>query len=164
MKILIFGFPGAGKTTFANHLSTLTGTPVFHVDRHFFESGWVERPQEDFLKDVHDLLKQDSWIIDGNGMRTLEMRFKEADLVIYCRFSRLLCLYRIFKRMFTKEKPDGPDGATNSISIKLVKYLWNFTSRYDAKIASLRAKYPNIEFVCLQSPKEMDSFQQRFTK
>lgn len=102
MKILVFGIPGSGKTTFSNRLSEITKTPVFHVDRHFFESGkgWKERLEEDFLNDVRNQLEKDSWIIDGNGMRTLEMRFKEADLIIFCAqsfsFLSFHCSLKIF--------------------------------------------------------------------
>lgn len=66
MKILVFGIPGSGKTTFSNRLSEITNIPVFHIDRHFFETGkgWKKRPHQDFLSDVKDQLEKDTWIID----------------------------------------------------------------------------------------------------
>ena len=66
-----------------------------------------------------EALEMNQWIIDGNGMRTLEMRYQEADIAIYHRLSRFLCLYRIFywwiSTLITPSK-DGPIGAMNSVS------------------------------------------------
>lgn len=42
-KIMIFGRPGSGKSTFALQLHKLTEIPLHHVDKHFFEAGWQKR-------------------------------------------------------------------------------------------------------------------------
>lgn len=168
MKFLIFGTPGSGKTTFSNRLSKITDIPVFHIDRHFFKKGreWIERPQEDFLKDVKEQLEKDSWIIDGNGMRSLEMRFKEAHLAIFCDFPRLICIFRIFYRWIStlgKEKPDGPEDAINKVSFRILKYLWKFPSRYHS-INRLKELYPNVEFIHASSQKDLEHILKRFSK
>jgi len=136
--------------------------PVFHIDKHFFEKGWVERDHDHFLNDVHSILKTDQWIIDGNGMKTLEMRYKKADLAIYCRLSRLLCLYRIFYRWLSTigiAKSDGPEGATNSVSWRLIKYLWKFPRKYRDQINNLRVEYPKVEFFEVRSIQEAKDIQ-----
>lgn len=158
MKILIFGIPGSGKTLLAHRMAEVLNLPIFHVDKHFFERGWLERDHDHFLEDVRSVLKTDRWIIDGNGMRTLEMRYKEADVVIYCRLSRLLCLYRVFYRWIStlgKVKADGPEGATNSVSWRLIKYLWNFSARYGELIEGLKRRYPEVKFVEVRSRRQM---------
>ena len=168
MKVLVFGIPGSGKTTFSNRLSEITGTPVFHVDRHFFRKGrgWVERPQEEFLKDVKEQLEKDSWIIDGNGMRSLEMRFKEANLAIYFNFPRKICIFRIFYRWTStlgQEKTDGPEGAINNISFHLLKYLWKFPSRYTPAINALKKRHLNVEFIHVRSQEDLELILNRLT-
>lgn len=162
MKILIFGLPGAGKTTLARKLSANVHLPVFHIDRHFFVKGWVERDHDHFLEDVKTVLKKKNWIIDGNGMESLEMRYKEADIAIYCRPPRLICLYRIFHRwLSTSEIPreDIPSDTTSSASWKLIKYLWNYNKRYGEKIKTLKKKYPRVDFFEARSTKEMKHIQ-----
>ncbi|MCB1108928.1 MAG: GNAT family N-acetyltransferase [Chlamydiia bacterium] len=162
MKILIFGIPGSGKTQLARKVSRALRLPIFHIDKHFFKKGWLERDHDHFLEDVKSVLKKDNWIIDGNGMRTLEMRYKEATVAIYCKLPRLLCLFRIFYRWLStlgKAKDDGPEGATNSISWKLIKYLWNFPNKYQEKIEKLNLKYPEVNFLEILSKGAMNYIQ-----
>jgi hypothetical protein len=76
---MIFGIPGSGKSTVAVKLSGLLHLPVFHLDRYFFIEGWKERDYEEFLKIQKELAEQESWIIDGNATRSLEIRFHELN-------------------------------------------------------------------------------------
>lgn len=160
MKIIIFGLPGSGKTTFANKLSEYTKVVVFHVDRHFFEKGWVERPKQLFFADIKKMLSKENWIIEGNGMSSLETRFKEADLAIYCDLPRLTCLFRVVYRFITtfgKHKPDGPDGSKNNISWSLIKYLWKFSKKYTPPIYKLKNSYPDVKFVHIHSKDDLET-------
>ncbi len=100
---MIFGIPGSGKSTFALHLSEVMQLPLYHLDRYFFIEEWQERKYEDFLTIQANLVQQESWIIDGNATKSLEMRYSQANIVLYFRFNRLLCLYRIFKQLVFKD-------------------------------------------------------------
>lgn len=95
-RIMIFGIPGSGKSTFSLKLSRLLNLPLFHLDKYFFVRGWKEGNYEEFLQIQRGLVDQDSWVIDGNATKSFEMRFSRADTVIYFRFNRILCLWRIF--------------------------------------------------------------------
>lgn len=57
---MIFGNPGAGKTQFAEKLGTITKIPIFHLDKYFYSTNWQEKPEQDFLKDLHQILEQDT--------------------------------------------------------------------------------------------------------
>jgi adenylate kinase family enzyme len=48
-RIMIFGIPGSGKSTFAAKLSQQLGLPLFHLDKYFFTRDWQERDYDEFL-------------------------------------------------------------------------------------------------------------------
>src|SRR5271169_879774 len=102
-RIMIFGLPGNGKSTWSIRLSDLLEIPVYHLDKYFFVENWNKRNYDEFLRDQQELVSEEAWIIDGNCMRSLEMRFARADTALYFRFSRLVCLWRIFKRLFLRD-------------------------------------------------------------
>jgi len=159
-RIMIFGVPGSGKSTFSLKLSRLLNLPLFHLDKYFFVSGWEERNYEEFLQIQKGLVDQDSWVIDGNATRSFEMRFSRADIVIYFRFNRLLCLWRIFKRLVHKHPhiSDRAEGCTENIRFRLIKYLWGFPQRVKQTIENLRLKYPEATFYELQNNEQAHSF------
>ncbi len=157
---MIFGIPGSGKSTFALKVSRLLNLPLFHLDKYFFVTGWEERNYEEFLQIQKGLVDQDSWVIDGNATRSFEMRFSKADMVIYFRLNRMLCLWRIFKRLIHKhpELSDRAEGCTENISFRLIKYLWGFHERVKHTIEELRLKYPEAKFYELQNDEQANTF------
>ncbi|MFI0434479.1 MAG: GrpB family protein [Parachlamydiaceae bacterium] len=159
-RIMIFGIPGSGKSTFSLKLSRLLNIPLFHLDKYFFLSGWQERGYEEFLQIQKGLVDQDSWVIDGNATKSFEMRFSRADTVIYFRFNRILCLSRIFKRLLYKHPQisDRAEGCTENIRFRLIKYLWGFPQRVKQSIEALRLKYPEAKFYEFQNDDQAQSF------
>lgn len=161
MKVLIFGRSGSGKTTLSLKLSELTGVPIFHIDEHFFEPGtnWKERSPELFYSELSKELKKKSWIIEGNGMRSLEMRFKEADLALFFNPPLLLCYLRIFSRALRSlvggDPIGSPKGMKSPITWRLLKYVWNYSKRYKSKIEALKRGYPGVELVEVTSSKDL---------
>ncbi len=157
---MIFGMPGSGKSTFAVKLSDLLGLPVYHLDRFFFIKNWQERDPEEFLHIQKKLVSLEGWIIDGNSVRSLEMRFSKADAVLYFKFNRFLCLWRIFKRYFSKDPriSDRADGCSETMRWHLVRYLWGFEKRVEQMVFELREKYPEAAFFELRSDGDVEEF------
>lgn len=42
-RIMVIGSPGIGKSTFSRKLSEITGIPLIHLDKEFWNDGWGER-------------------------------------------------------------------------------------------------------------------------
>ncbi len=162
-KVMIFGIPGSGKSTFAVQLGIILQLPVFHLDKYFFIKGWQERDYDDFLRIQRDLVEQDAWIIDGNATKSLEMRYSQADVVLYFRFNRLLCLWRVFKRLVSKDDriSDRPEGCSERVRLQLIRYLWSFHARVEKSILELRLRYPKVLFYELRSKCDVDAFLSR---
>ena len=100
-------------------------------------------------------------------MRSLEIRYKEADIVIYCKLPRVLCLFRVLYRWLStlgKPKKDGPKGSTNALRWKLIKYLWKFPTRYQKSIEELKKAYPKVKFLEITSKSQMDYTQKNWAQ
>ena len=76
-KIIVIGCGGAGKSTFSRKLSNLLDIPVYHLDKLFWNKGWIETPQKEFNKKIKEVISKDKWIIDGNYIKTIDIRAKE---------------------------------------------------------------------------------------
>jgi adenylate kinase family enzyme len=161
-RIMVFGLPGSGKSTFATTLSKLTSFPVYHLDRYFFIGNWVERDYQEFLCIQRTLVARNEWIIDGNSMKSLEMRYSRADVAVYFRYPRSICLWRIFKRFVSPNHhiETRPEGCSEKIRIKLISYLWHFNARYRAMIEELRKKYPNVIFYEIRNDRDLQKILQ----
>src|SRR6266404_5200610 len=112
-KILIIGSGGAGKSTFAARLGKVLELDVIHLDKLYWKPGWVETPKEEWKEIVEEIVKRDSWIIDGNYGGTREIRLRACDTVILLDTPRYICIYRILKRALLYRNRTRPDMGTS---------------------------------------------------
>jgi adenylate kinase family enzyme len=162
-KICIFGRPGSGKSTFAYALAQQTGLPLYHLDKYFFTQGWAERPMHEFLALQQGLVDQNAWIIDGNCIKSLEVRFARADVAFYFHYSAGLCIWRIFKRRFTKTRciDDRAVQCPEVVRWRLLTYMWGFDKRVRATLEALKQKYPHVLVVEIKSPRQLKRWMER---
>jgi adenylate kinase family enzyme len=156
-RAAIIGLPGSGKSTFATELGKVLNIPVHHLDRHMFD-GRKKKAKEEFLAVKESLLKEKAWIIEGCSISTLEMRFASADTIIYLDLPRLLCIWRVFKRLFWYNDHLSETGCLNGINWVLIKYIWNFNRDKRQGIENLSRQYPNVEFLTFHSSQELESY------
>ena len=147
-RIMIFGRPGSGKSTFASWLSKILPLPLHHLDKHFYIENWVERDYNEFLQIQQDIVNSESWIVDGNSTRSLEMRWAKADLVLYFNFPKIICFFRILKRFLRPNTSfdDRASGCIEAIKWPLLKYMWGFEERVVKDVKIFKERYPNAVF------------------
>src|SRR6266568_1939303 len=105
-RIAIIGSGGSGKSTLAATLGQRLDLPVIHLDLLFWKPGWAERPQDEWRAMQQQLVRQPSWIIDGNHAQTLDIRLSVADTVIFLDFGRVACIWGIVgRRLRYRNKP-----------------------------------------------------------
>lgn len=162
-RIMIFGRTGSGKSTFAVRLAQALELPLYHLDQWFYTEQWVERDRAEFLAIQQNLVDQDHWMIDGNSLKSLEMRYCRADTVIYVCLPRWLCLLRLLKRRFFKDRSiqDRAPNCPEKITLKLLQYTWTFEDRTRDQIVSLRAAYPNVPFYEVRTQNQLDMLFQK---
>ena len=156
-RIMLFGLPGSGKSTAALELSDRLQLSLHHLDKYFFIENWAKRDYDDFLRLLGEMVSQESWIIDGNCMRSLEMRFERADTAIYFCFPVLTCLWRVLKRRFQTRCPidDRAEGCGEALHWNLIWYLICYKRKYREKIELLHEKYPDVKFIVVKNDKEV---------
>ncbi len=131
-RILLIGSPGTGKSTAAKFLGEKLNLEVIHLDKYFWKPDWEMRSRYEFDEIVSELIMKDKWIIDGNYSRTLKVRAKRADLIIFFDFPSYFCVYRILKRSFKtklgfEKRTDMADGCDEKwFDLEFVKFVWNF--------------------------------------
>lgn len=123
-KILIIGCGGSGKSTFARKLAEKTGLPLHYLDMIWHRPDHTTISQEEFDTKLEEILKNDSWIIDGNYQRTMPRRFQEADTVFFFDLPVEVCLDGVTKRI-GHQRPDMP-WVENTLDPQFRQWILNF--------------------------------------
>jgi len=156
-RIAIIGVPGSGKSTLALKIKRLLNIPIYHLDTLSFVKGKKQDPNE-VLAIQRKLVELDSWIIEGCSFKTLDLRFKRAQIVVYLDFPRLLCLWRAFKRGFFYNQNLSSTGCVNMLNWILVKYIWSFKKEKNQLIEQAKSHYPDLIFRKLKNSVEVEDF------
>ncbi len=154
-KVAIVGRPGAGKTTFALEISKLLNIPVYHLDRYFFIKNWQERPTEEFLALQREIISKPQWIIDGNALNSLELRYSAADVVFHLALPKEKCLWRVFFRFVRRRLRKSPiedraEGCGEILHWKFIRYLWHFDSHIAPELIRLKKAYPQVPIYTIE--------------
>lgn len=149
-RILIIGSNGAGKTTFAYTLRDLTGLPLIHIDKIYWRGRWEVTPPDEIAKRLNDEIRKPQWIIEGNNLKTLDLRLMFAETVFWFEFSPLTCLKNIIKRHLKnrgKSRPDLPPECISRIDLNFLKSAWTFNRRNRARIHALLEGNPHLTVI-----------------
>lgn len=131
MKIAVIGYSGSGKSTTADTLGQKLGRPVLHLDRVNFLPGWQERDRRESRRAVEDFMAQNSrWVIDGNySFMAQQARLEAADLILFLKFNRFVCLWRAVKRYLEykgKTRPSMAENCPEKLDMEFVRWiLWD---------------------------------------
>lgn len=103
-RILVIGCPGAGKSTFARALRDRTGLPLWYLDQIWHRPDRTNVSREEFDVRLGELLQGPEWIIDGNYLRTLEVRLRASDTVFLLDYPTETCLEGARSRIGTRRE------------------------------------------------------------
>ncbi len=128
MKICILGFSASGKSSLARALASKYDLQLLHLDTIHFLPGWQTRSHAESLEILNEFLTANAnWVIDGNYAKlNLLRRMEEADLIIFMKENRFVCLYRCLKRYFTyrnQSRPSMAEGCLEKIDFEFIKWI-----------------------------------------
>lgn len=162
-RVAIIGSGGAGKSTLARQVGDATGLPVIHLDREYWQPGWVAPENEAWAARVAELVAGEAWIIDGNYGGTMEARFARADTIVLLDIPRTVCLYRAVKRTVlfrNRSRPDMAPGCEEKIDLEFLKWIWAYpATRRPGILARLREeRAAGKRVVRLRNTKQVRTF------
>ena len=160
-RIIIIGCPGSGKTRLARTLGEKLNLTVVHLDRLWWTRGWETVTMEEFDARLERALALDSWIIDGNYSRTMEVRMAKCDTIVYLDYSRWACLWGMCQRIlrnYGKARPDMPEGCPERFDWEFIKYIWNFNKNNRVMNNTWIAKAKHAKAIVLKNRKETAAF------
>ena len=138
-KVIVIGSPGAGKSTFARKLQKATGLPLYYLDQIWHRPDRTTISPEKFDSILAEILTRDTWIIDGNYGRTLEMRIKACDTVFLLDFPLDVCLAGVENRIGQKRE-DMP-WIEETFDEEFRRYIEEFSDTQLPKIYRLLEQY-----------------------
>jgi adenylate kinase family enzyme len=160
-KITILGNPGAGKSTLAKTLGDLLSIPVYHMDAYYWEPGWTPAEETEFLKRHDEILKNETWIIDGNYSITLPKRLEDADTIIFLNYSTLRSLYGITRRRIqyrNKTRPDIGKDCPERLNWEFIIWTKNYNKNKAAKMYDRLSKLTNKNIHIFNNRRQLNKF------
>ncbi|HEY4553771.1 MAG TPA: topology modulation protein [Bacillaceae bacterium] len=126
-RIMVIGVSaGAGKSTLARKLGKALKIDVYHLDTLFWKPGWVIAPTEEFTAEQEEIVRRESWIMEGNYSGTFHIRQERADTIIYLELPLYTCYFRVVKRWLThlgKTRPDMTAGCPEKLDWEFIKFI-----------------------------------------
>jgi adenylate kinase family enzyme len=161
-RIAVIGCGGSGKSTLACQLGAILGIEVIHLDTLYWRPGWVEPPKDEWRRRVEELVRRETWILDGNYGGTLEIRLAAADTILFLDLPRTVCLWRAIRRRFQyhgKPRVDRAPGCAEQIDWPFLKWIWDFqSSRRPAMLERLERYAEGRKIIILRSSAEVRRF------
>lgn len=161
-KIMIIGCSGAGKSTFAKNLHSITGIPLYHLDMIWHLPDKTNISREEFDERLKNILEKDEWIIDGNYNRTLEMRAEKCDTLFFLDLPIDECLSGVEKRI-DKARDDMP-WVEDRFDPEFRQWIIDFPAREYEKIKQLIEKHRDKNVTVFTSHREIDEYIERLRK
>ena len=143
-RVLVIGSPGAGKSTLSARLAAGLGVPVYHLDLHHWDPGWIYRESARARENVRQLCDTPAWVMDGNFAESFDLRMPRADTLVWLDYPRATCLRRILMRTikdYGSQKPDLPEGCPEQFDLGVLQFAWRFPQQSRPAITEAIARY-----------------------
>lgn len=117
-RIAILGNASGGKSTLARRLAEEQGLPLHEVDKLLWRPGWVPAPMADYEAAHDEILRRESWLLDGFGrLESIGARLARAttivlvDLPLWVHFwlAEMPPTERLFETIWSLEQEAMPE-------------------------------------------------------
>jgi len=161
-RVMIIGGPGSGKSVLATRLHAVTGLPLYHLDRLYWQPGWQAPPQDEWHRTVARIAAQDEWIMDGGYRNSFHLRMPRADTILWLDLPRRIAFSRVLKRMafyFGRVREDAAQGCPERFDWAFLKWAWTFRREHASKYHLALASYvSHATLMIFTSPRAVSCF------
>ena len=167
-RINVVGNSGSGKSTLARAIAARLDCPYVELDELHWKPNWTESTDDELYPKLEAALLGESWVLDGNYKRTVPIKWRRVDMVVWLDLPYWLITWQVVSRTLRRSIRREELWAGNRESLKKAFLerdsiiLWSLThlasTRRQYEAAMANPKYAHIEFVRLRSRTEVNDF------
>ncbi len=143
-RLAIIGCSGSGKSTLGSAIADKLGRPCIHLDTVMWQANW-QLPSDQERTVIHnDLIREDSWIIEGSWHRHMADRLERATAIICLDYSTSVCMRGILGRCIRnmgKQVPYLAEGCKETFNLDFVRYTYSYRKERRPDVLALLALY-----------------------
>lgn len=169
-RINVVGTSGTGKSTVCRRLAALLQAPHIEMDRLFWQPGWRQAPEADFIAAVAAATTAtESWVLDGNYGKTIPVKWARVEAVIWLDYGFVATFLQLLGRTIQRAWSGRElwPGTGNRESFRQSFFSresilwWMITTHHETRRAMLARMadpaFAHIRFIRLRNRRETEA-------
>ena len=166
-RVVVVGTSCSGKTTLAQQLAGVLGSPHVELDAIHWMAGWRERPVDEVRWMASEAAAAERWVMDGNYSVMRDIVWGRATTIIWLNYPFRVVLWRALsrttRRVLTQEElfSGNREGFRQSFLSRDSIILWAITSHRRVQREYRRildgGDFPHLRVIELRGPAEAEA-------